>query len=137
MFMVGMCKAEDVMGFLDDKNPSVRYWAGVNLAAMAEGAAPAKAKLLEALEDENQSVRVPAAEALCNVGLEKEAMPVLTEIATIPGRDYDSSLAVTALYALADKVRPYIADIKKAYEANKSGKGMGMVTLGHILRTSK
>jgi len=137
MFMVGICKAQDVMGALDDKNASVRYWAAVNLAAMTTGAGPAKAKLLEALQDENQSVRVPAAEALCNIGLEKKAMPVLIKIATIPGRDYDSALAVTALYALGDKVKPYMSDIKKAFEANKSGKGAGMVTLKYILRTVK
>ncbi len=137
MLMTGISKAQDVMPALDDKNASVRYWAAVNLAAMAETAAPAKTKLLKALQDENQSVRVPAAEALCNIGLEKKAMPVLIKIAAIPGRDYDSSLAVTALYALGDKLKPHIPEIKKALEANKTGKGMGMVTLNHILRTMK
>lgn len=137
MFMTGICKAEDVMGAIDDKNASVRYWGAVNLAAMAKGAAPAKAKLLKALEDESQSVRVPAAEALCNIGLEKKGMPVLIKIAGIPGKDYDSALAVSALYALGDKVKPYIPDIKKVFEANKSGKGMGMETLKYILRTVK
>ncbi len=114
MFMTGISKAQDVMAALDDKNASVRYWAAVNLAAMAEAATPAKAKLLKALQDENQSVRVPAAEALCNIGLEKKAMPVLVKIAAIPGEDYDSALAVTALYAFGDKVKPYIPEIKKA-----------------------
>jgi uncharacterized sulfatase len=137
MFMVGTCKAEDVMWVLDDKNASVRYWGAVNLAAMAEAAAPAKAKLLKALQDESQSVRVPAAEALCNIGLEKKGMPVLIKIAGIPGKDYDSALAVSVLYAFGDKVKPYIPDIKKVFEANKSGKGMGMETLKYILRTVK
>jgi uncharacterized sulfatase len=137
MFMTGICKAEDVMGAIDDKNASVRYWGAVNLAAMAKAAAPAKAKLLKALQDESQSVRVPAAEALCNIGLEKEGTPVLVKIAAIPGKDYDSALAVSVLYAFGDKVKPYIPDIKKVFEANKSGKGMGMETLKHILRTVK
>jgi len=137
MFMVGTCKAEDVMWALDDKNASVRYWGAVNLAAMAEAAAPAKAKLLKSLQDESQSVRVPAAEALCNIGLENKGMPVLIKIAGIPGRDYDSALAVSMLYAFGDKVKPYIPDIKRIFEANKSGKGMGMETLKHILGTVK
>ncbi|MHC4755300.1 MAG: sulfatase-like hydrolase/transferase [Planctomycetota bacterium] len=137
MFLTGMCKAEDVMGALDDKNASVRYWGAVNLAAMAQGAAPAKAKLVKALQDESQSVRVPAAEALCNIGLEKKGIPVLIKIAGIPGEDYDSALAVSVLYAFGDKVKPYISDIKKVFEANKSGKGMGMETLKYILRTVK
>jgi uncharacterized sulfatase len=137
MFMVGTCKAQDVMWALDDKNASVRYWAAVNLAAMAKGAAPAKAKLLKVLQDESQSVRVPAAEALCNIGLEKEGMPALIKIAGIPGRDYDSALAVSVLYAFGDKVKRYIPDIKRVFEANKSGKGMGMETLKRILRTVK
>ncbi len=135
MFMVGICKAQDVMWSLDDKNSSVRYWGAVNLAAMDKAAAPAKVRLLKALQDENQSVRVAAAEALCNIGLEKKGMPVLIKIAAIPGRDYDSSLAVTALYALGDKAKPYLPEIKKALEVNKSGKGM--VTLKYILRTVK
>ncbi|HUT28678.1 MAG TPA: sulfatase-like hydrolase/transferase [Sedimentisphaerales bacterium] len=137
MFMTGTCRAQDVMGALDDKNASVRYWAAVSLAAMAEAAAPAKAELLKALQDESQSVRVPAAEALCNIGLEEEGMPALIKIAGIPGEDCDSALAVTALYALGDKVKPYIPDIKKVFEANKSGKGMGMATWKYILRTVK
>jgi uncharacterized sulfatase len=137
MFMVGISRAEDVMGAIDDKNASVRYWAAVNLAAMAKAAAPAKTELLKALHDENQSVRVPAAEALCNIGLEKKGMPVLIKIAGISGKDYDSSLAVSALYALGNKVKPYIPDIEKVFEANESGKGMGTVTLKHILRTVK
>jgi uncharacterized sulfatase len=137
MFMVGTCKAHDVMLGLDDRNASVRYWAAVNLAAMYKAAAPAKAKLLKALQDESQSVRVPAAEALCNIGLEKKGMPVLIKIAGIPGKDYDSALAVTALYAFGDRVKPYIPDIKEVFEANRSGKGMGMVTLKYILRTVK
>jgi hypothetical protein len=128
MFMTGLCRAEDVMWALDDRNASVRYWGAVNFAAMAKAAEPAKAKLLKALQDENQSVRVPVAEALCNIGLEKKGMPVLIKIAGIPGKDYDS---------LGDKVKPYIPDIKKVFKANKSGKGMGMVTLKHILRTVK
>ena len=137
MFMTGISKAQDVMAALDDKNASVRYWAAVNLAAMAEAAAPAKDKLLKALRDENQSVRIPAAEALSNIGLEKKAMPLLIKIAAIPGRDHDSSLAATALWALRDKVKPHIPEIKKALEANKTGKGAGMVTLNHILSTMK
>ena len=71
-------------------------------------------------------MRVPAAEALCNIGLEKKAMPLLINIAGIPGKDYDSALSVSVLYALGDKVKPYIPGIKKVFEANKSGKGMGM-----------
>jgi hypothetical protein len=137
MFMTGTSKAQDVMEAIDDKNASVRYWAAVNLAAMDKAAAPAKDKLLKALQDENQSVCVPTAEALCNIGLEKKAMPVLIKIAAIPGKDYDSTLAVTALYALGDKVKPHIPDIKKTFDANKSGKGMGMETLNYILRTQK
>ncbi len=131
MFMGGAGQVGPARGALADPSASVRYWAAVNLAISGERAAPAEAELLTALDDEDGSVRVPAAESLCNIGLAERGMPALLAIVGEGGRNYDGSLACKALSARGmEKLRPWLPQIKERFETCQ---GMGSKTLGYLV----
>jgi hypothetical protein len=54
--------------FLTDKESAIRYWGATGLLILGEKALPAKAELLEALNDPSATVVAVAAEALYNSG---------------------------------------------------------------------
>jgi hypothetical protein len=56
---------------------AVRYWGATGLAAMGAEALPARSALILALRDESASVRFAVAEALCQLGDDTPAVPVL------------------------------------------------------------
>lgn len=53
---------------LEDPNDLVRYWAATGCAILARQAAPAKAKLMDLINDPQPAVRVAAAEAMYHLG---------------------------------------------------------------------
>jgi len=59
---------------------AVRYWAAVGLGVLKEKAVSEKDALLYALKDESMSVQIAVAEALCYIGQEEAAIPVLMNI---------------------------------------------------------
>ncbi len=97
---------------------AVRYWAAVGLLVLGDDAAPAEIALTQTLEDSSPSVRIAAAEALCRLGREEVALPVLTrELDTS-----DDTLAVettTALLAVGEKAKPAV-DALRAVLRRKS-----------------
>jgi N-sulfoglucosamine sulfohydrolase len=62
---------------LQDSDSAVRRWGAIGLSALKEQAVSAKAQLLAALQDSSADVRIIAAEALCQLGCEDDAYPVL------------------------------------------------------------
>lgn len=98
---------------LSHDDSAVRYWAAVGLAVMGAEAGPVRAELQEALSDPSPNVRIPAAEALCILDMEDEALPVLArELKT--GTDSTVIEAATALFAIGPKAIPLLADIRTA-----------------------
>ena len=71
-------KLNEIMGFMKDKNPTIRYWGATGCLILGAEAMPAKKLLVDLLGDENPDVRITAAEALCNLGASKIALPILT-----------------------------------------------------------
>jgi len=72
-----------------DPDATVRFWAvlGLTVACQSGGLATVSGvlpALQAALQDESVSVRLTAAEGLCNLGRYKEAAPVLTEALAYP-----------------------------------------------------
>ena len=57
-----------IIGFLSDKNSTVRYWGATGCLILRDKAMPAKEALLGVLNDESTDVRIAAAEALCHLG---------------------------------------------------------------------
>lgn len=72
-------KLDEIIGFLGDSNPTVRYWGANGCLILKDKAAPAKEALLKALNDESTDVRISAAEALCHLGAADKAIPVFIE----------------------------------------------------------
>ncbi|MFB3787258.1 MAG: sulfatase-like hydrolase/transferase [bacterium] len=77
---------------LNDKDPSVRYWAATGCAVLGPRAEPAATTLKERLDDESGDVRIVAAEALCGLGEYEQAVPALV-------RQFNHPNAMTALHA--------------------------------------
>ncbi|MCK5206647.1 MAG: sulfatase-like hydrolase/transferase, partial [Cyclobacteriaceae bacterium] len=72
-------KLDEIISFLKDENPLVRYWGATGCLILGEAAKSAQNDLKELLVDKNADVRIAAAEALCNLGESGVATPVLIE----------------------------------------------------------
>ena len=72
-------KLNEIIGFLKDENPLVRYWGATGCLILGEAAKSAQNNLKELLDDTDPDVRIAAAEALCNLGQSGVATPVLIE----------------------------------------------------------
>jgi len=103
---------------LDDSYASVRYWAvvGVHQAAGdAEMLEHAKTAVVKLLDDPSASVRIAAAEALCDWGLDGRALPVLVE-ALAHESDTVRLFAANAFGRIGAKARPALPQLKAAME---------------------
>ena len=74
------------------------------LDQLAKDAAVAKAQLLSHLEDGSPSVRIAAARALCEIGMEEKALPVLIEELG-SDREWVRLNAAIVLDSIGDKAR--------------------------------
>jgi len=102
------------MEALRDEYGSVRYWAVVGLhnsCKEAEDIERAKTALRRLLADPAPVVRIAAADALCDWGEEKEALPVLAEALKCE-TDKARLYAMIALKQIGQKARPALSDIK-------------------------
>jgi arylsulfatase A-like enzyme len=110
---------------LANKNSAVRYWAATGLAALGADAAPAAQALQKVLTDQSLSVRVSAAEALCNIDLEAKALPVLADILQT-GDEPAATEAAASLFYIGPKAAPVKEQIRKALERKLKDAGPGM-----------
>jgi N-sulfoglucosamine sulfohydrolase len=70
---------DEIIGFLQDENPIVRYWGANGCLILGSNAIRAKDALINVLDDTSPDVRISAAEALCHLGEQKHAIPVLAD----------------------------------------------------------
>lgn len=111
---------EKLTRLLGDTDSGVRYWAATGLAALGPRAQPATGALREVLDDPAPSVRLAAAEALCLLGCEADALPVL--IKGLQHEDCRVRLhAAMVLVVVGPRARPVAAEIKKALEDDRQG----------------
>ncbi len=100
---------------LKDPDCAVRYWGANGLAASAtfnRNAEPAIADLREALNDESAPVRYAAAEAMCKLGHEDEAVPVLIE--GLEDDDVKNNLhASMILMVIGEKAKAAVPQMKE------------------------
>lgn len=98
--------------------PAVRWWGAVGLVALGTRAAPAEAALVAALEDDAPNVRIAAAEALCNIGKQDRAMPVL-----LAGLEHPAPFIRLRAVNVLDRLGPPAAALPRIRAAGmKSGK---------------
>ncbi len=109
-----------VIALLGDPDSAIRYWAVTALAVMGADARPDAGGLTRALADPSASVRLCAAEALCRLGREKAALPVLVE-----GLQHDDQRvrlqAAISLAAIGEKARPAVPQMKRALADKSQG----------------
>ncbi len=68
-----------LIGWLDDNDAAVRYWAAEGCLALKDKAKPAQDALSKALEDDSPNVRIAAAEALLTFQQSEKALQVLKD----------------------------------------------------------
>lgn len=73
-------KLNEIIGLLNDENPTVRYWGANGCLILKDKAQPAKNALIDVLDDESPDVRIAAAEALCYLGESAKATAVFIEV---------------------------------------------------------
>ncbi len=118
-----------LVDLLKHADSAVRYWSALGLGVMGAEARPAGKALREALQDSSPSVRVAAAEALCNIGGTDEALRVLVrELQT--GIDPVVIEAATALFAVGPKAGPVLGEIRAA---RKRKLRYGGAAIDHVL----
>jgi uncharacterized sulfatase len=105
---------------LNDPDSAVRYWAATGLAAMAPQSQLAGADLVRSLNDPAPDARLAAAEALCELGRQREALPVIVE-----ALEHESGWvrlhAAIVLVAIGEKARAAAPQMEQAIAANRKG----------------
>ena len=90
---------------LRDEESCVRYWAATGCVILKEKAKPASTQLRQSLDDPSADVRIAAAEALCNMGQVKKALPVI--VRKVGSENSKVALhALNVLEILGEKARP-------------------------------
>jgi len=106
----------ELLVYLTDARPSVRYWAVVGLHAWTKYSVDlsiAKPAVTTTLEDPSPVVRVAAAHAMCDWGEEKRGLPVLVE-ALKSTTAKTRMFAMVALDKIGEKARPALPQIQAA-----------------------
>ena len=90
------------------------------MLALGRQARPAADGLAELLDDPAPNVRLAAAEALCGLGREADALPVLVE--GLKAEDPRVRLcAAISVVAIGEKARPATAEMKNALTGEAQG----------------
>jgi len=116
----GPATCPNLTALLENEDAAVRYWAATGLLVLGPGAKSAEKPLQKALQDAAPNVRLAAAEALCQLGHGKDALPVIVD--GLKDRDERVRLqAAIILSALGQKARAATAEMKEA----RARKGQG------------
>ena len=105
---------------LADPDSAVRYWAATGLAALGPKAQPAAESLARLLDDPAPNVRLAAAEALCQLDRQEEALPAIVE-ALQHESGWVRLHAAIVLVAIGEKARAVRPQMEEAVRANREG----------------
>jgi arylsulfatase A-like enzyme len=113
----GRAGIKELVTAMDEKRPSIRWWAARSLGNLGLQAKCIEAVgvLTQALKDDSPSVRVEAARALCRMDLEGKGLPVLIEGL----KDEDQIVrhyAALALEDMREEARPALEALRPARE---------------------
>jgi len=116
---------EQLLGCMSDDDPAVRYWSALGLLMRGERSVrKGHALLREGLDDEDKSVRIVSAEALCRYGKSTDVrlgMPVLVELANAEKHGpYVAMMALNSIDRCGDLVEPWMDEIRALPEADSS-----------------
>jgi hypothetical protein len=99
--------------WLDDDEPSVRWWATLGLVMLGERARPATSALTERLNDDSPLVRVASAEGLFQLGQVDRAREALTAALADP-TPFVRLRALNVLHRMDQHATPAVPAIQKA-----------------------
>ena len=99
---------------MQDKKPSVRWWAAIGLGNMNSDAEAAKTVLQKALQDKSASVRIAAARAFCRMGRSRQVLKLLVEELQNKDNKIVRHYAALELEELGDKAGEFIENIRAA-----------------------
>lgn len=119
----GNADGEELVDYLEDRDPAVRWWGAMGLGNNAQVAQETVGALRHALEDECAAVQVAAARALDQAGKTEQALPVLAG-----ALDADNGAvrlwAITVLDEMDERARPVADSIQTVIES-KGGIELG------------
>ncbi len=110
--------------FLKNDNSAIRYWGSTGLLILGQDAISAKEELIIASQDKSPNVRIVAAEALYNLGLEKSSIKTLAEVLQL-GDQFVSTSAANVIDCLNiddTEIVEAVAKMVKKYEVIKRDK---------------
>ncbi len=106
---------------LESDQAGVRYWAVIGLAALGADAAPARAKLVAALQDPSVAVRIESAGALARLGDTQRSIPVL--LRALRGADKNAVLHAARTLELLGDHEAVVTDAMQAARRRAEGGG--------------
>lgn len=99
---------------MQDKSPSIRWWAAIGLGNMDSDVKVAETSLQKAMQDNSAAVRVAAARAFCRMGKSPQALKLLVEELKNKDNKIVRHYAALELEDLGEKTREYIEEIRAA-----------------------
>lgn len=129
----GPAAIAELLQRIADPDAAVRFWAVIgltNTAARNEGAVEA---LQTALVDSSVEVRIAAAEGLCRIDREAEALPILTDAITHES-PWIRLQAANALDRVGEKSRPAMDIMRKIVQASRKEDMFVCWVLAHTLK---
>ncbi len=116
---------DEIVPLLDHADPGVRYWAILSLYAVGDVDNHVREKVRAMLADDSPTVCVAAAELLANMGMVKQALPVLQEQLMNhenPTLVLQAAIAARNLGAEAKPLIPVIESVFPQYRGEVSGR---------------
>ncbi|MCP4263509.1 MAG: sulfatase-like hydrolase/transferase [Planctomycetes bacterium] len=117
----GKSAIPELIQAMQDKRPSIRWWAVIGLGNMNSDAEAAKTTLQKALQDKSASVRIAAARAFCRMGRSHQVLPLLIKELQNKDNKIARHYAALELEELGDKVGEFIEDIRAAQNDSYGG----------------
>ena len=115
----GASSLPDMIAALSHEDAAVRYWGATGLIILGSDAKPAEQALLKSLADRGPNVRVAAAHALCNVGRDDVAVPVLIDDLK-SDQEWIRLAAAIALDEVGEQARPAIDAMTHARDTDQN-----------------
>jgi len=117
----GKSAIPQLINAMQDKRPSIRWWAATGLGNMDSDTEAAKTTLQKAMQDQSASVRVAAARAFCRMGRNRQAIKLLLEELKNKDNKIVRHYAALELEDLGDKAREFIDEIRTAQNDSYDG----------------
>lgn len=119
--------ASELMTFMKDEEPVIRYWATIGLGNLADTSSNVKSALKDTLDDQHVIVRSAAARGLLMTGPSQEALDTFVEILSLDN-GYNNLAIINEVDLLGDKAKYVVSKAESFTIPAKPAKVGGYVT---------